>query len=213
MTFALVQARIHNSRISNPGLASSQYAHLLAKNNNPITQYAYALALTDNKEYAQATDQMQSLINAHPNNLIFKLTLGEINLQGRNYQAGIDSLKTSTMIYPNNYSLILLYGNLLNKDKQHKAAAEYLKPHYSDLKDDTQFLFLYADALGKSGQLVEAYQTRSKAFAKRGKTKEAITQLELALKQGTPTVYTQTSIQAQLDALQKTLDESQKRRR
>ena len=213
MTFALVQTRIRNARISNPALASSQYEMLLAKNNSPITQYAYALALSDNKEYAKASDQMQSLINTHPNNLIFKLTLGEINLEGRNYQAGIDALRTSTMIYPYNYSLVLLYGNLLNKDKQHKAAADYLKPHYARLKEDTQFLFLYADALGKSGQLVEAYQARSRAFSGLGKTKEAITQLELALKQGTPTAYTQTSIQAQLDALQKTLDEGKKRRR
>lgn len=201
LTFKLIQARIITAFLKSPNHTCEELKIALKQYKTPVLQYTYALALKANKHYSEAAAEMNALTTSFPSNLIYKLTLAEIYQSSGQFEKGIAALSKTIHLYPDNLPQVMLYGSLLVSAKHYKKAADYLEPHYRKLNANASFFFLYAHALGNSGNTSKAYEMRAKGYIAKGMTKEAITQLELALEQKNSDAYTQTSLQAQIDSL------------
>lgn len=197
--FRLIQARVAVD------LSSSKPQKLMRqlqlKKNSIGAQYAYTLAAMVAGQYKIAENTINKLIKKRPAQLLFKMTLAEI--QAKNNQIK-SAQNTYARIYKYNsdyYPLLMQYGYFLLTNSKAKQAMKMLEEHVGDYSNDTRYLALLSRAQGKSKNLVHAYQTRAKIYILTGNKKAAVQQLKLALQFAKHDAYISTLIKAKIKEL------------
>lgn len=194
--FALIQARLTvDLEKNNP---QSLMRKLELQQNSLGSQYAYALAAMAAGEYKIAEKTIQQLIKKQPQQIIFQLTLADI--QAKNKQLSL-AQKTYETLYKYNadyYPLLLQYGYFLLTADKAPQAKNLLEKHESEYENDIRYLALLSRAQGESKQLVKAYQTRAKIYLLIGNKKAAVQQLKLALQFAQKDTYMSSLIKAKI---------------
>lgn len=186
------------------------YRRALARHpTSPSLHYGYALALTRARQFADARQQLQTLIQQNPNQFLYSMALARVDITADNLKQAVVTLRHLSDLYPDYYPLILEYAYAMIRANNAGQAAQLLRIQIVSHPDDVVLYGLLARAYANKGDDADAYYARAKILMIRGNNKKAIEQLEIALKAPNISPSTRQQILAQLRGLQ--LDEKAKK--
>jgi predicted Zn-dependent protease len=158
--------------------------HLNKSTMNSLSErYGYALLLHHNRNVVEAEKLMRSLVQEHPDNTLFALSLAEIYSDQHRYPAALEILEKSYRTNPDYPPLVLNYSTLLNQQNHSKKALNLLEPYVGEHKHNNVYLLeQLALAQAKTGNLSRAYLTRAKLYSATDQPEHAQLQIQQALK-------------------------------
>ena len=204
--FPLIQARTAIELSIDPFNSARHYKKLLSNtknSNNTKLQYAYTLALLKINQLQLAKKNIQQLINKHPSQILFKMSLSDIEQASDHPQKALKILASIYQYQPDYYPLIIQYAKTLITNKQSKKAQNILKGHIDLYEQDETFLYLLSEAQAKSGNKAEAYQTLAQIYLQNDNKKKAKQLLETALQYVQHDPYNKRRIKAKLKGISK----------
>jgi predicted Zn-dependent protease len=181
--------------------------------DTPANHYGYALALTRSGRAAQAIEQLQPLVQAHPDNLILDLAMAEARLQAGQRAPALAIYNKLNARSPRNRAVALAYANALTMggDKTQGAlAAGLLRPMLDDATEP-EIYNAYARASEKAGDSIRAGEAFADASYYSGRPYDAMEQLKRMLKRDDLDYYARARIQARIAELTPLLLELHKR--
>lgn len=190
LEFQLIRARLATSLQENSKKRVQRFREQLKyAANNPLLQdkdataveYAYALALSKNRQFEEAEIKMKELARRHPDQWIFELSMAEIAHERGEQQKTIEYLKILYEQHPNHYPISFYYVEALLDIKKASDAYAILEKFKKSQAEDVNFLELLGRTYSLMGNKVELHSTRAEWHYLRGEHKEALKQLDLAL--------------------------------
>lgn len=184
-----------------------------AQFDTPANRYGYALALTRSGRGSAAIEQLQPLLRAHPDNLIFELAMADARLQAGQRAAALAIYAELNTQSPRNRAVALAYAKALTAGKdpeQSKLAAELLRPLLDDASEP-EIYSAYARASDAAGDAVRAGEAFADAAYYAGRPYDAMEQLKRLLKGDDLDYYARVRIQARIAELTPLVLELQKR--
>jgi predicted Zn-dependent protease len=176
--------------------------------------YGYALALTRSGLGAQATDQLEPLLKAYPDNLILRLALADARLQAGQRADALAIYSDLNAQSPRNRAVALAYAKALTDggDAAHASlAADLLRP-LLDNASEPEIYSAYARASDKAGDKIRAGEAFADASYYSGRPFDAMEQLKRLLKRDDLDYYARVRIQARIAELTPLVLELNKRR-
>ncbi|MBN8713768.1 MAG: M48 family metallopeptidase [Xanthomonadales bacterium] len=214
-TYVLMRERVR-VLAGNPVTLATYYSsnlHDRAAFDTPANHYGYALALTRSGRAAQAIEQLQPLLQAHPDNLILDLAMAEARLQAGQRAAALAIYNKLNARSPRNRAVALAYATALTTggDKTQGAlAASLLRPLLDDATEP-ELYNAYARASEKAGDSIRAGEAFADASYYSGRPYDAMEQLKRMLKRDDLDYYARARIQARIAELTPLLLELHKR--
>ncbi len=200
--FSLIQARLLVDAKQNK---PHELMRTFEKQKQSVkNRYAYTLAANVAGNYKAAEKTINKLIKQYPNQIIFKLTLANIQAKSKQLSQAQQTYETLYKYNSDYYPLLLQYGYFLLTEDKANQAMKMLEKHESEYENDIRYLALLSRAQGKSKQLVKAYQTRAQIYILAGNKKAAVQQLKLALQFAKSDAYTTSLIKAKMKEISKT---------
>ncbi len=129
LEFELTKARIKARYQSNAKDNIYHFQRLLKKNTYTLkagAKYGLALSYFENKQYQQAQDILEKLIQKDKNNLFYVDALTDVYLSLKHYDKALTMLNEMNLLMPNNQVVSLNYGNALLTAKKYDEAAQVL---------------------------------------------------------------------------------------
>ena len=166
--------------------------------NKEAAQYGYALALRENKKYAESLKQIQTLHKKHPNRIIYNILKAQVESDMKQYSAAIKTYETLLNIYPGNDTINLFYAETLLKANKIEAANALLQAQIASGIKTPKLFRLYAETQAKLKRLASSHQSLAEHYYLLGQTHEAIKQLEIGLKVPKIDFYTTSRLEARL---------------
>ena len=174
-----------------------------APEGSPIwrqAQYAIALSLQAEREYAAAEEILKRLSQMYSDAWVVALSLAEVNyLQGKKAE-GLSQFAQLSARYPDIFPIGMAYTEYLIRDKKPDLAKKCLN-RYSEKHNDSLTLYkLLTQVYRLLGDISEVHQAQAEWHLLRGNTKAAKLQVELALRR--INVDTDLIAKAKIDAIQ-----------
>ncbi|HEX7985942.1 MAG TPA: M48 family metalloprotease, partial [Duganella sp.] len=215
-TYALMRERVRVLAGDATKLATYYGASLQSRPDfdTPANRYGYALALTRGGRGGAATEQLQPLLQSHPDNLILKLALADARLQAGQHAAALAMYTELNTQSPRNRAVALAYAKALTAggDKaQASLAANLLRPLLDDASEPEVYS-AYARASDKAGDSVRAGEAFADASYYSGRPFDAMEQLKRLLKRDDLDYYARARIQARISELTPLVLELHKRK-
>ena len=182
--------------------------------DTPANRYGYALALTRSGRGAAAVEQLQPLLEEHPDNMIVQLAMADARLQAGQRAAALAIYRSLNNQSPRNRAVALAYAKALTLDgdkTQASQAANLLRP-LLDKTEEPEIYSAYARASDKAGDSVRADEAFADASYYSGRPFDALEQLKRLLKRSDLDYYARVRIQARITELTPLVLELQKRR-
>ncbi len=151
-------------------------------NENIAAQYGYALALLKNHQAQLAQQQIQSLVQRYPQQIVFSMGLADTEMANQQSSAAVALLKQLNQQKPNYYPVQMEYATSLLQTGNFAAAKQIIKRLIKSRPSDPTIYEMLAQANGRNGNLADAYQARAKYYALNGNLEKALLQLEQARK-------------------------------
>jgi predicted Zn-dependent protease len=182
--FHLVRARLELVTFETPkqrikrlvdNIASKRYQLKMA------AEYAYALALTKNRQYKEAYSIIERLSheNQQSESWILKFSLAEVDFDEGNMTRALAQLKNLHEHYPHRYSIALKYAETLLEVKQASLAEQTLNK-FSSFRTDLQMLQLLVRIYRAMNKPASLHLTQAEWHFNRAEFKAALTQLDIA---------------------------------
>lgn len=216
LRFHLTRARLRERSYKDPAKAVSHFRATLNQNryrNEVAERYGYASALARANQTAAASEQVQRLLSAHPNQAEFIILDAELDMQRGNGNEAVVKLRTSSGLRPENVPLRIAYAKALMATGEPANALNVLKQLERMRPGQTYLYRLMADAALKSGQRAATHMYRAEAYYSEGELEPAILQLELALKQRNASFQDASQAQARLETLKEEKAEEEEENR
>lgn len=207
LNYRLVQARLRVLEARNLAVLVRQYREALAEsrgNNDTAERYAYALILTQQREYAQARQLLTALRRSDPDRIAYMLALAEMEAADGKPAAAERIYRDGLRLYPNNGLLTLALANQLLQQGAHVQATALLRDHTRGRVVTPRAYELLAEAETRSGHKGIAHIALADYYHSLGETQTAIEQLNLARRSGGLDFYYQSLLEAKLTQLQDT---------
>lgn len=182
--------------------------------DTPANHYGYALALSRSGRSAAAIEQLQPLLQAHPDNLILKLAMADARLQAGQRAAALAIYSSLNVQSPRNRAVALAYAKALTAggdNGQAHLAANLLRP-LLDNASEPEIYSAYARASDKAGDGVRAGEAFADASYYAGRPFDAMEQLKRLLKRDDLDYYARVRIQARISELTPLVLELHKRK-
>jgi predicted Zn-dependent protease len=176
--------------------------------------YGYALALTRSGRGAQAIEQLQPLLQSHPDDLVLKLALADARLQAGERALALTAYQELNQRSPRNRAVALAYAHALIADgdkSQATTAAGLLRP-LLDNASEPEIYSTYARASEKAGDSIRASEAFADASYYSGRPFDALEQLKRLLKRNDLDYYARARIQGRLLELTPLVMELKKRK-
>lgn len=142
--------------------------------------YAYALALTDAKRYADARKVLAPLLQSAPDNPFYLDTLADIAVASGDHAEAEKRLQAAAAARPNNAVITLNLANLWMAAGRYQQAADLLEQYRQQQPEDTLVPGMLETCYGKLGQDARMYQARAERLALVGNFPLAIEALQSA---------------------------------
>jgi len=215
-SYALMRERVRVLAGDATKLASYYDANLHSRPDfdTPANRYGYALALTRSGRGAAAVEQLQPLLQAHPENLILQLALADARLQAGQRAAALAAYAELNTQSPRNRAVALAYAKALTaggNQQQARLAADLLRP-LLDNASEPEIYSTYARASDKAGDSVRAGEAFADASYYSGRPYDAMEQLKRLLKRDDLDYYARVRIQARIAELTPLVLELHKRK-
>jgi len=197
--FHLNKARLRNVTTTNPtklvktfkkNLQTGRYA------NKTTEQYGYALALIKNNQYSSAKAILRPLRQQQPQRIAYLLAEAQLNKLSGHKQKALTIYRGALSLYPKNKALSLAWVTALLEMKQAKTAIQVLTPLLHDNVTHPEFFKLLAQAEGQLKNIANQHEALAEYYFHIGQTHQAITQLDLALKDSSADFYQRSRIEA-----------------
>ncbi|HZY32553.1 MAG TPA: M48 family metalloprotease, partial [Rhodanobacter sp.] len=215
-SYALMRERVRVLAGDATKLATYYSASLQARQDfdTPANHYGYALALTRSGRGTAAIEQLQPLLQAHPESLILKLALADARLQAGQRAAALATYAALNTQSPRNRAVALAYAKALTAggdQEQAHLAANLLRP-LLDNASEPEIYSTYARASDKAGDSVRAGEAFADASYYSGRPYDAMEQLKRLLKRDDLDYYARVRIQARIAELTPLVLELHKRK-
>ncbi len=215
LTYHFVRAALKAKSFRQPEEAVSHFKAVLKDGryrSQDGVRYGYAIALTRNRNYAEAEELLSALKSKHPNNVGIIIAQADLQHQQQQYDAALAILATGLQQNPDNYPLKFNYTEvLLASGKAEQALAE-MASLISWHPTDPPLRKLYSQVAKKAGARITAREQLSEYYYLMGDIEPAIQQLRLALSDEKDIDYYQAArIGARMKALQIELSSQTKR--
>lgn len=164
--------------------------------NKSAEEYGYALSLINNKKFTEAETLLKKLLEQEPQRIAYLLANAQLkNAAGQPGKALI-LYKNALSLYPKNNALSLPYVATLLEMKQAKKAVQTLTPLIHVNTNHPELFHLLAQAEGQLGNTANQHEAQADYYFNIGQTHQALTQLELALKDPAADFYQRSRIEA-----------------
>ena len=144
--------------------------------------YQRALIYVDMKEYKQAVESMQQVLERLPNSILATACYAEVLVLAQQPDSAIAVLESALANTPDNAPLSMIYARALNAVENHEEATSVLLRQAKLHSNDVDVWFELAETAGLAKNIIEVHRARAEFFALRGQYSEAIQNLQQAKK-------------------------------
>lgn len=197
--FYLIKSRLRAQTNSEAAKVLNEFKKNLQTGRYTIKaaeQYGYVLALMKNAEYSKAESILRKLLKQEPQRIAYLLAHAQLNKLAGHGQKALTIYKGALSLYPKNEALSLAYVSTLLEMKQAKTAVKILTPMVQSTVNHPGFFKLLAQAEGQLRNNANQHEAQAEYYFHIGQTHQAITQLDLALKEPSIDFYQRSRIEA-----------------
>ena len=170
--------------------------------------YGYALALVEDRQYAEARKVVEKLIEMEPERISFYRLLAELEKRSGNIEEALFIYEDNLELYPQDRSLIVGYAEALVEIGRPGATLKALDRYARSKPLDAHMYKIAALAHERLDNRRGSHAALSEHYYLLGNLSQAVHQLELALRApGNDDYYVNARIQARLEQLKQELDE------
>ena len=173
-----------------------------------VTQYGLALAFLAKIQYKKAHDILQNLFEKYPESSRIANAMGRTITKSGSLKKALNFYESALKRFPGNYGITLAYIEILLKSGNPGKAENILLQYTQNRAPTLEIYELLAqtyDALGKPAQ---SHRYIAEYYYQAGRTRSAITQLNIARKAAKNDFY----LTAILDARRKLFEQEEKER-
>ncbi len=149
--------------------------------NKAAAQYAYALALMNNRQPQEALPILRDLNARYPEEWIIDLSVVDAEAKTGHMAPALLRIKQLLEAKPKNYAIRLQYATLLLQQKQAQQVIKLLLPYRKVHFTDPAIHQMLAHAYSMSQQPIKLHHSQAEWHFAKGEFKEAYKQLDLAL--------------------------------
>jgi predicted Zn-dependent protease len=203
--FAWAKERLRVLSADTPSAALREYAQLARTGTLDDPQrYGQALARMLDGRAAQAADDLQGLLDAHPGDTWLSLALAQAEARAGRTAAADARFDALLARMPRNRAVGLTYATVLNERGGRDAgqrAQEILRPLLSSAADDPVFQQAFGRASEMAGDPVRAGEAYAEAAYLNGRAEQALVQLDILRKRDDVDYYARARIDARIAAI------------
>ena len=201
ITYHLLRTRLKVLASENKSSLLEEFSSMLKLGNyqnKEAVQYGYALALRENKKYAESLKLVQILLKKNPNRIIYNILKAQIESDAEQYSAAIKTYQTLLNLYPGNDTINIFYAETLLKANKIASANAILQSQIASEIKTPKLFRLYAETQAKLKKFASSHQSLAEHYYMLGQTHEAIKQLEIGLKVPKIDFYITSRLEARL---------------
>ncbi len=210
-TYQYVRTKLIVRNYRNPADAVKHYANIInrgeIRDDIAVVRYGLALAHAENREYDQARQILDGLLERDRENPSFLLARADVEVRAGEYDEAIRIYRETERIYPDYRPLILSYANTLLTAKRPLQARDVLDRYSRYHVPDINYYTYLTRAEAESGNYIESSMANAEYYFLTGETRVAIQQLKSLLEQRTPRpdYYQQERILSRISQLEQEL--------
>jgi len=205
--FLLMQAKAHAGYAKNKAHVRDHYLTKMTNGDSSLaTRYGYAMALSENGEYAKAKTELDKLTADYPDNVSVRLIQADNELNANNIDRGLFLLKDlyEEQVALNNHMVDIYYANALVLTRRHKTAIPILRSSIASAPEEPYLHILLSRAYGETGQEMLSFQERGEYHYLRGNYEFSLRQFRRA-RQMADTGYQKARLDSRINDVQEEL--------
>ena len=182
--------------------------------DTPSNRYGYALALIRSNRGAKAVEELQPVLNGHPDSQVIRVAMADAKVQAGRRAEALTLYAELNQQSPRNRAIAMAYAKALTEggsQDEAKQAASMLLPML-DNNDEPELYRTYARASERAGDSVRSGEAFADASYLSGRPFDAMEQLKNLLKRPDLDYYARARIQARINDLTPLVMELRKRR-
>ena len=181
--FKLMQAKAHAGYADDKAQARDYFKDKMRKGDDSMaTRYGYALALSENGEYALARKELNKLLREFPGNTSIRLIQADNELTDDKIDYGLSLLRDlyQQHIEEGDHSIDIYYANALVLTQRNEEAIPILRESIANQKDEPFLRILLSRAYGEMGQQMDSFDQRGEYHYLRGNYEFSLKQFKRA---------------------------------
>lgn len=183
--FLLMQAKARAIYASDKEAARNLFKAEIDKGDNSLpTHYGYAVALSENHEYAAARKEFSALRERYPNHISIRLEQADNELEAREIERGLKQLRElyEQEVARGNHLIDIYYANALVLTKNNREAIPILRSAIANDPTEPYFHSLLSRAYGETGDEQRSFHERGEYYYMQGAYTFSLKQFEKAKK-------------------------------
>lgn len=183
LNFRLFQMRLQIGYSDQLGENIRAFETALMDGNAPeVTRYGLSLAYFRQMRFTEAQAQLQPLLTAEPNRLLYRLSEMDIALAQRDYARALRLSQAAWSIYPGQRSIIEVMTRAALSLNKPALVREHLDKAAREFSNDPLMWRLLADCAAKQKDAVAVFRARAEIFFLTNRQQAAEDQLKNALR-------------------------------
>lgn len=209
-TYQFIRTKLLVKSYKTPAEAIDYYQGILDqgqfRDDIVVLKYGLAFAHLENRDYGQAAQLLDELLERDGENLSLLLARADVEVRRSDYDAAIAIYADMMHIYPDYRPLILSYANTLLTAKRPAEAKQVLEKYGKYNTPDITYYNYLTRAEAESGRTIEAGMANAEYYFLTGETRVAIEQLKSLLRsQPKPDYYQEERILSRISQLEQEL--------
>lgn len=172
-------------------------------------RYGYALALIASGEYEKADEVLETLIQKDRERVPYLLAKAQVRIEAGRMEDAAAVLKDALALYPYHKPLTLAYARALLTLGRTQTSKTLLEEHIRTRSADPAVYKLLAQAEKADGDVVASHQALAEYFYLNGYLHQAISHLQVALRNAEQDSHARSRIEARLNQLESEAIEAQ----
>ena len=180
--YLLMQSRASVALNKNPDRIIQNFELKLRQRalNSDAISYGLALAYIKKNDFPQARRLTNTLIENHPEQLIYRYTDIEIDIASKHHDKAANKLQILLQKNPHSYPLLVLQAELFLNRKKYYESSEVLGLLTKDRPEDPDMWYRLAEVSGLAGDIATVHKARAEYFILVGAFDRARKQLSRA---------------------------------
>ncbi len=166
ISYQLVRARAILETAESPQQAIRYFKDALSgfDTSADSNHYGLALALTDNRQYKEATETIDKLLKKYPDNVILLMSKSHILAGQNNLDDAINNIQKQISLHPSYYPLPFQLSQIYRKHSVYDKAIEVLISLSESRSEDPVIWYELAEVAGLASQLSLLNKARAEYF-------------------------------------------------
>lgn len=184
LEFHLIRARARVAHADRPADLIQSFRDRIEAGTEPLAaqRYGMALAAVRAREFEQAQEAVDALLEADPEQQDYQLLAAELAMEKKTYDEAVERLERLQEAQPEHYAINMMLARALMGQGEFARSAQLLKRYSRRRPDDPQVWYWLAEVSGLAGNILQVHEARAEYFIQMGAYSQALKQLENALK-------------------------------